>query len=674
MTQTMPSVCPLDCPDTCSLSVDVQDDQITKVRGSFANPLTRGSICAKVTYYPEFVHGPGRLRSPLMRTGKKGVGEFKEISWEQAFDTIYDRFTGIIEQYGSEAITPLNYAGPHGMLAGGSMDLRFFNKLGASQLLRSSLCGGMRSTAYAATFGNSPQTRPDDVVNAKLIIVWGNNVTVSNLHLRPLISEACNNGAKLVVIDPLAIPIARHADMHIALKPGTDVVLALALAAELERIDGLDKAFIDQHVLGADAFMERARGYSAEKAASECSIDTEDIKTLAQWYKDASPAVICPGNGAERNRNGGSSFRAIYALPALAGKFGVCGGGLVQGASRAFPHTSAKLDGEHLLKKKTRTLNIVTMGRDLLDENLDPPIKGVFIYNHNPVNVHPDQNVMKHALEQDELFTVVCDIVHTDTVDYADIVLPASSHFEYPDIYPAYGQHYLQRARAIIPTAGDSLPNTEIFRRLAARFGFDDPEFQATDGQLMDDAFDANDPRMQGYQPSKIPLDSAIPMKFDGNDSIFMENTFPKTPSGKIELQSEALDREFGQPLPSYQPLQSDFPLWLVTPSSDQRTSSTFGGLSYSDETWLEMHPNDADARGLSEGQEVKLWNDLGEVHMALRVTEKVRPGVVCSYKGAWFKTSDNGQTVSALAPMHLADLCYGACYNDARVEVAALT
>ena len=673
MTQLHPSVCPLDCPDTCSLSVEVEDEQITKVRGSFANPLTRGSICAKVTHYPEFVHGPGRLRTPLMRAGKKGAGEFKEISWDKALDTIYDRFTNIIDQYGSEAITPLNYAGPHGMLAGGSMDLRFFNKLSASQLLRSSLCGGIRATAYASMFGDSPQSRPDDVVHAKLIIVWGNNVTVSNLHLRPLISEACNNGAKLVVIDPIAVPIARHSDMHLAIKPGTDVVLAWALAAELERIDGLDKAFIDKHVLGVDAFMENARAYSPERAAEECGIDTQDIKTLAQWYKDASPAMICPGNGAERNRNGGSSFRAFYALPALAGKFGVRGGGLVQGASRAFPHTSDRLEASHLLEKETRTLNIVTMGRDLLDENLDPPIKGVFIYNHNAINVHPDQNVMKRALEQEDLFTVVCDIVHTDTVDYADIVLPASSHFEYPDIYPAYGQHYLQRARAVIPSVGDSLPNMEIFRRLAARFDFDDPEFQANDEQLMDDAFDATDERMQGYLPSKVPLDNVIPMKFDGDDAIFMQNNFPKTPSGKIEILSDALDKEFGQPLPSYEALKSEYPLWLVTPSSNLRTTSTFGGLTHSNETWLEMHPKDADVRGLTEGQNVKLWNDLGEVHMPLRITDDVRPGVVCSYKGAWFKTSDNGQTVSALAPMHLADLCHGACYNDARIEVEAV-
>jgi anaerobic selenocysteine-containing dehydrogenase len=351
----------------------------------------------------------------------------------------------------------------------------------------------------------------------------------------------------------------------------------------------------------------------------------------------------------------------------------VAGGGLLAGASSAFPKTPARLQGEAFIPPGTRTLNIVSVGRDLLAPDLDPPIKGVFIYNHNPVIVHPDQNTLTRGLAREDLFTVACDMVMTDSVKYADIVLPACSHFEHPDIFPAYGQHYLQRADPVIPRVGEALPNTEIFRRLARRFGFTEAAFQATDQTLMDEALDVDDPRLQGYKPSRLALDRALPMTFDGDQAIFLKNTFPATPSGKIELRSDYLEHAYGQPLPTYRPLESAFPLTLLSPSSDQRTTSTFGGLPPSDRTWLEMHPQDAAARGLEDGMSVRAWNELGQVALTLRITEHVRPGVVCSYKGAWRRTSDNGQTVSALAPAHYADLCEGACFNDARVEVSAL-
>jgi anaerobic selenocysteine-containing dehydrogenase len=656
------------------MTVTVEADHVVQVRGSRVNPLTRGAVCAKVTHYPEFVHGPDRLRTPLRRTGAKGVGEFAAISWDEALDLIYERFTAICHTFGPEAIIPLNYAGPHGLLAGGSMDLRFFYKLGTSRLARRPLCGGVKSEAFVGTFGAVPLMRPEHVAHARLIIVWGNNITVSQLHLMPIITAARKQGAKLVVIDPRQVQVARKADMHVALKPGTDVVLAWALAAELERIGGLDSAFIAQHVLGAEAFMQQARRVTIAEAAEACGVPTEQIRQLAEMYKTHAPAVICPGTGLERNQNGGSGLRALFALPALAGKFGVLGGGLLLGASSAFPKTLAPLQGEDFIRPGTRTLNIVTIGRDLLDPHLSPPLKAIFIYNHNPVIVHPDQNTMKQALAQDDLFTVACDIVMTDSVRYADVVLPACSHFEYADIYPAYGQHFLQRAEPVIPPVAEALPNTEIFRRLAARFGFTEPAFQATDADLMDAALDCNDARLQGYRPSQLPLQEAVSMSFGGQDAILFETTWPQTPSGKIEIQSAYLERTYGRPLPTYRPVTSPYPLSLITPASDQRTTSTFGGLTYSDTVWLDMHPQDAATRNLRAGMQVRVWNDLGEVHLPLRITETVRPGVVSSEKGAWFRTSTNGQTVSALAPSHYADLCDGACYNDARVEVASLT
>jgi anaerobic selenocysteine-containing dehydrogenase len=669
------SVCPLDCPDTCSLSVTVEDSRVTAVHGSKANPLTRGAICAKVAnYYPDFVHGTNRLRYPMKRVGAKGEGKFERISWDEALGIIHDRVGEVISRHGRQAVLPLNYAGPHGMLAGDSMSLRFFHKMGASLLSRRPLCGGVRGEAYAGTFGATPGTPLQQVDLAKLIIVWGNNATACNLHLMRHINVAKRNGAKLVVIDPKRVKVAEQAHLHLAIRPGTDVVLAWALAVELEKTGGLDRAFIEKHVHGFEPFMQCAREYPAERAAEICGLAVEDIRTLARWYRESAPAVIAWGNGLERNRNGGSGLRAIAALPALAGKFGVPGGGLVGGAGNAFPKTADLLARPDLVPKGTRTINIIDVARSILDDKLDPPLKALFVYNHNPVIVHPEQNVMKQALAREDVFIAGIEVAMTDSMAYADVILPACTHFEHSDVYAAYGQQYLQRAEAVIPPVGESLPNTEIFRRLAARFGYDGAAFTASDPELMDASLDRADPRMKGLRPSEIPTDRAMRMEYGGEEPVLFGNVLPKTPSGKVELESAVLGTRYGAALPTYRPLESGFPLTLITPASDKRTTSTFGGLAANDATpVLEMHPADAQARGLSEGVWVKVWNDLGEVHLPLSITDAIRAGVVCSEKGAWFKTSRNGQTVSALAPSHKADLSEGACYNDARVEVAAL-
>jgi anaerobic selenocysteine-containing dehydrogenase len=668
------SVCPLDCPDTCSLSVTVADAEVVAVRGSKVNPITHGTICAKVAnYYPQFVHGPNRLRHPLKRVGKKGTGKFERISWDEALDTIHHQVSAVIGRYGPQALLPLNYAGPHGMLAADSMSLRFFHRIGASLLNRVPLCGGIRGAAYSGTFGATPGTPIQQVSLAKLVIVWGNNASSCNLHLMRQINAAKRNGAKLVVIDPRRVKVAEQAHLHLAVRPGTDVVLAWAIAVELERIGGLDHPFIEKHVLGFDAFMESARMFPPERAAEICGVPLEEIRTLARWYCEASPAVIAWGNGLERNQNGGSGLRAIAALPALAGKFGVAGGGLVGGAGHAFPKTVDRLTRADFVPPRTRTINIIDVGKLLLDEKLDPPLKALFIYNHNPLIVHPDQNRMKQGLAREDLFTVGIDVAMTDSMAYADIVLPACTHFEHADIYAAYGQQYLQRAEPVIPPVGESLPNTEIFRRLAEKFDFSDPAFRDSDADLMDAALNPDDPRMQGIRPSRIPIDRAIRMEYDGNEPVLFQNVSPRTPSGKVELESATLGARYGAILPGYRPLTSSYPLTLITPASDKRITSTFGGLAVNDAApVLEMNPADAAARGLVDGASVKVWNDLGQVFLPLRITAAVRTGVVSSEKGAWLRTSDNGQTVSALAPTHKADLADGACYNDARVEVAA--
>ncbi|MEH6548285.1 MAG: molybdopterin-dependent oxidoreductase, partial [Sneathiella sp.] len=414
MSLELPSVCPLDCPDTCSLTVTVDDGRVEKVRGSNANPLTGGVVCNKVArYYPEFVHGENRLTTPLKRTGKKGAGEFQAISWDEALDTVYENFSKIIEEHGPQAIMPFNYSGPHGLLAGGSMDLRFFYRLGATLLHRRSLCGGIKSEAYKGTFGDTPSMQPEQAAKAKLIVVWGNNVTYSNLHLAPIIKIAKANGAKLVVIDPKRIKIAEQADMYLAVRPGMDIILAWAIAVELERIGGFDQNFIDQHVQGSEEFMQEARAYSIEESSELCGISVEDIRAFAQLYNDSNPAALSVGNGLERNKNGGNGIRAIFALPSLCGKFGIAGGGLIGGSGSLFPKTPAKLQRPDLVPEGTRTLNILDIGQHLVEEDLDIPLKGLFIYNHNPVIVCPDQNLLKKGLEREDVFIVGCEVAMT---------------------------------------------------------------------------------------------------------------------------------------------------------------------------------------------------------------------------------------------------------------------
>ncbi len=673
-----PSVCTLDCPDTCSLTVTVEDGRITKVRGSHANPLTDGVICNKVTReVPEFVHGKLRVRYPQRRAGPKGSGLFTRIGWDEALDEIRDRTRAIIDRWGPQAVLPLNYAGPHGMLAYDSMSLRFFHKLGASILLRRPLCGGVRAEAWAGTYGAAPGVPPEFAAGATLNIVWGNNATFCNLHLVSQIRRAQRDGGKLIVIDPKRIKLAEQCDLHIALRPGTDVLLAWAVAVELERMGKLDRAFIAANVHGFEPFMARAREWPVERAAAACGVPAAQIRAMATLMAESATQVMSIGNGLERCRTGGSGIRAAIALPALLGRLGK-GSGIVLGAGNSYAKTMSRLQRPDLIPAGTRAINIVDVGRHLVADDLDPPLRALFIYNHNAVVVHPDQNRFKRGIAREEVFAVGIDVAMTDTMEYCDVVLPAATWFEYDDIYPAYGQHWLQRAEPVIAPVGESLPNTEIFRRLAARFGFDDPMFKASDAELIDEAIDPTDPRLGGIKPSRIAVDRAIKMNAgDGQPFALYDNCRPATPSGKVELDSETLAKRWGPDarLPSWRALAATAPLTLITPASSKRTTSTFGGNHLDDGAPpLEIHPDDARVRGLNDGQRVRVWNDLGEVHLVVHITDAVRPGVVSSEKGAWLKTADNRQTVSALAPADLkADLSEGACYNDALVDVAAL-
>ena len=514
---------------------------------------------------------------------------------------------------------------------------------------------------------------PELAADADVVAVWGNNVTVSNLHFARVVQSARQRGAKLVVVDPKRTRIAEQASLFIQPRPGTDVVLALALAAELERRDAFDRAFIDTWVAGFDQFMEEARKYSVDAVERVCSVSREEFEALAATYANATTLALSIGNGIERGRSGGSALRAIMSLNALLGQLGRPGAGVIAKPGLAFPQTAAKLQRPDLAPAGTRTINIVDVGRLLLDDDLDPPIKAVFIYNHNPVATHPDQNRMRKGLSRDDLFVAGADVAMTDSLAYADVVLPASSHFEFDDIYPAYGHSYLQRAEAVIPSVGESLPNTEIFRRLAARFGFDDPIFAESDAELMDAALDPEDPRLAGYRPSELPLDQALLMDAGSGEPMLVCGTVqPGTASGKVELYSDEMESRFSFGAPRYDAVQADLPFILISPSSSKRTNATFGGEPASGGMEeVEIHPDDARRKGISDKQEVRVWNRLGQVVLRARISEAMQPGVLYSPKGTWLATSSTNQTVNALLSAdNRTDIMDGACYNDTFVDI----
>jgi anaerobic selenocysteine-containing dehydrogenase len=610
----------------------------------------------------------------LIRSGERGSGEYQPASWDSALSLIAEKTKSVIDQYGPEAVLPFNYAGPHGQLAVASMDRRLFYKMGASLLDRGPLCGGVRGAAYDSLFGNAPGMPPEQAVDADLIAVWGNNVTVSNLHLARVIKQAREHGAQLVVIDPKRTRIAEQAHLYIQIAPGTDVVLAQALAAEMERRGKIDQAFVQQWVEGSEGFLNESRKYSLDDAAEICGVSVESINQLADLYANANTLACSIGNGIERGKSGGSGLRSIMSVSVLLGQLGRRGAGIFAKPGLVFPTTPDKLQRPDLIPSGTRMLNIVDIGRHLLNDDLDPPLRSIFIFNHNPVATHPDQNRMIRALSRPELFITGIDVVMTDSMKYCDVILPAASHFEFDDIYASYGHSYLQRAEPVIPCVGESLPNTEIFRRLAKAFGYDDPIFDDSDVELMDAAIDNTDPRLEGNRPSSLPTNRAFLMKTQSQQEVMMCNTVtPGTASGKVELFSQALEDRYGFGVPRYQPAHKDRAFTVISPSSKKRTNATFGSDAASTGIEIvEINPDDAKAAGIEDGSLLTLENDTGSVTLKARVTSATRVGVLYTPKGAWLRTSETGRTVNALISADIkTDIVDGACYNETFVDIS---
>ncbi|RLQ21624.1 oxidoreductase [Seongchinamella sediminis] len=666
------AVCPLDCADTCSLSVDVAGGRLAKVRGGNANPFTRGKICSKVARaLPRQVHGPDRLLTPLLRDGPKGAGGYRQASWAEALDAIHRRFSAIIDRYGPQAIAGLTYAGPMGLLSAGSMDQRFFNRLGSSRVDTTPLCTAVSSAAWDSVYGDASGISYEELDHSRLIVVWGNNITTCNLHLVKRLRAARKRGARLVVIDPKKIRIADEADLHLALMPGTDVVLAYAVAAEMQRRGGLDREFIARYVHGADRFLEEASRYSLQKAASICGLDPADIAEFARMWCELSPAAISLGVAPERNRNGGSGVRAVLALPALSGNIGLPGAGVCD-VSAYFPINREQLARPDLRREAVRQFNTLDLADHILNPGDELPLKALFIYNHNPLAVNPDQGRLHAALASEDLFVVGSEISMTDTMRCADVILPAASHLEIADLYKSYGHQYLQSTVPVLPPQGEAVANTELFRRLAARFGFDEPCFRDTDEQLVDQAINPGALGPGVASAGAIPPGSSVDMAVSRPSSL-LRGAQPSTPSGRIELYSEQLEQACGMGLPRYQTPSGERDFVLVTPASEQRINSTFGGISGQDtDLQVAINPGDASDRGLEGGQWVRLVNDLGSVKLPLLVSERIRRGTLYVPKGAWMRDAVTGMTVNGLIPGAKADLAGGACYYDCRVDIEA--
>jgi anaerobic selenocysteine-containing dehydrogenase len=658
------TACPLDCPDACSLAVTVQHGKVLKIDGSHKNPVTEGYICAKVRKFGERLYGPDRLLYPAVRKGRKGDGQFKRISWDEALELIVDRFQRAKREDGAASILPYSYGGSNGLLTQDNLDAQLWRRFGTSRLART-VCAAPTGAANLALYGKMPSVTYQDYPEAKLIVLWGVNPSASGIHLIPFVREAQKRGAKLIVVDPRSTAMARAADIHLPLKPGTDVVVALAMHRYLFTNGYADEAFLREHTRGADEMRERAEPWTIAAAADLAGIDPDALQRAAELYATSSPALIRCGWGLERNRNGGNAALAVLALPAVGGKFGVRGGGYSMSNSASW-----NIDRSWIgtAEPATRIVNMNHLGRALM-EYTDPPVNVLFVYNCNPAVTVPDQRRVLRGLEREDLFTVVFEQVMTDTALYADVVLPATTFLEGYDFARAYGPISLDLGRPVVDAAGESRSNADVFGELCTRLGLLEDHEPSGELDLMLHVLD----RLPGTVGADLRSGTRPSPPF-GFAPIQFVDVFPNTPDRKVNLFPAELEATAPSGLYRYQPdpATDRYPLALISPASERTISSTLGELPRPDVKLL-MNPEDAKERGLAEGDLVRVFNELGEVHCALNVVPIIRRGTVSLPKGLWRRSVRNNMTGTALVPDTLTDLGGGACFNDARVQVASL-
>ncbi len=678
-TLTHQTTCPMDCPDTCALEVTVKDGRIETIRGSRsgAHPTVRGFICDKVTHFDRRVYGALRLQTPLRRAGKKGSAQFETISWEEAIATIAARFREIIARHGAEAILPYHYGGSNGYLTDGGMDEFFFARLGASRLART-LCATPATEAANAVYGKMPGVAFEDYPAAQCIVIWGGNPKASNIHLVPFLREAKRKGAFIAAVDPKNNFSSDEIDLHLPVYPGTDLPLALGLIHEWNKSGKLARAFLSEHAHGLETLLAAAAEWPIEKAAAVARVPLADVRKLAEVYSSTSPAVLRIGWGLERNRNGARAMVALLAIPALLGKFGVRGGGYTLSNSGAAKLDTAKMFGN--VSWNAREINMTRLaaalagtGGDMADQHgdgsavLTPPVQALFVYNANPVASAPDQTGIERGMMREDLFTVVFDQVMTDTAEFADIVLPATTFLESDEIRRGYGAYIVGGARPVIQPQGQARPNAAVFAALGRAMGFQDEPFFWDANTLLRKTIEAISIAGKSVDAATIEKGGVVRYDFPGGAPVQFSTVFPQTPDKKVHLAPE----KFGKN-PYYFENVTDkkYPLAFITPATSRSVSTMFAETNIP-QLRVMLHPADAATRGISPGDLVRVFNDMGEIVCPAEVSARVREGVASMPKGAWRKASRNGKVSTALCPPHTQEVGGGACYNDARVQIA---
>lgn len=680
------ATCPLDCPDTCALLVTVQDGVATEVKGDPDHPTTAGVLCTKVSRFTERTYHAERLLHPLRRVGKKGEGKFERISWDEALDAIASHLKPIAAR-APEAILPYSYCGTMGLVQGESMSSRFFHQIGAS-LLDRTVCAMAGATGYKYTIGASIGTDLEQFQNAKLIIIWGGNPIASNLHFWTRAQEAKRRGARLIAIDPYRSLTAEKCHQHIALLPGTDAALALGMMHVLIAEDLLDHDYIANYTLGFEQLRARAAEWPPARVAEVCGITAAEVTDLARLYgqmaRDGEPVAIRTNYGVQRVRGGGMSVRNIACLPALVGAWRHAAGGIQLSTSGSFPVRRAALQRPDLLKRQPRTINMTTIGDDLLREtspSFGPKLEAVIVYNSNPLAIAPDSAKVAQGFAREDLYTVVLEHFLTDTADYADIVLPATTQLEHVDAHLAYGHLYMMANNAAVAPLGEAKPNTEIFRLLAARMGFDDPCFRESDDALAAQAYDKSHPRAVHFDWESLKRTGW--QKLVMPDAPFAQGGFA-TPSGKCEFYSAAMAADGLDPVPSYIPpyesvasnpaLAARYPLAMISPPARNFLNSTFVNVkslrAAEAEPHLDIHPDDGAARGIVHGEMVRIFNDRGSFVAKARLTPKARPGLVVGLSVWWKKLAGDGKNANEVTSQRLTDMGRAPTFYDTLVQV----
>ncbi len=682
-TTLVQAACPHDCPDSCALRVTVKDGIALKVEGDPDHPPTSGVLCTKVSRYTERTYHKDRLLQPLKRVGPKGSGQFEPVSWSQALADIAAKL-GAVAEKNPLSILPYSYAGTMGFVQGEGMASRFFNRLGASHL-DYTICAAAGSAGMKYTLGGSVGMDVEQFQNAKLIILWGTNPITSSIHLWARVQEAKRHGAKIIAIDPFASDSAQKCHEHIAIMPGTDAALALGMMHVLIKENLIDKDYIERHTLGFEALKLRAMSYTPEHVSTICNIPQTQIIQLALDYGSTRDSAIRLNYGMQRGSGGGNAVRAILSLPALTGAWRQPSGGALMSASGWFPLTEAKLHGRHLHPlppNQQRVINMSTIGDALLAA--DPPIKALVVYNSNLAAIAPDSEKVIQGLKRDDLFTVVLEHFQTDTADYADYILPATTQLEHFDVQKAYGHFYLMCNKPAIAPLGQCKSNSDIFRLLAKQMGFNDPEFDVSDEQLAEQAVDWQHPRLQHTSFDALLETGWVRLNLDAHSANasapFASGGFP-TPSGKCEFFSQRLLDMGLDPLPDFvtahdQP-SNEFPLRMISPPARNFLNTTFvnvDSLRKTDNRPLAyFHPDDANQRGIVDGSLIRLFNQRGSCDLHAQISPRTRPGLVVVPSIWWHKMSEGGKNVNVLTSQKLTDLGAGATFYDCTVQACVL-